>query len=44
MSLLSIGKNVFSENGIRIPVFWEQKEDEVIELGGTKLYVATLHY
>lgn len=45
MSLLSASTdNVFTQNGIRIPIFWEQKEDEVIEAGGTKLYKATLYY
>lgn len=44
MSMLNITSNVFTKNGYQIPVFWEQKEDEIEDIGGTKLYKTTLLY
>jgi len=44
MSMISVTQNVFTDNGFKIPVFWEQTQDAVEEYGGTKLYKSTLHY
>lgn len=44
MSMISVTQNIFTQNGFKIPVFWEEKEDMVEEYGGTKLYKAVLYY
>jgi hypothetical protein len=42
--MISVTQNIFTQNGFKIPVFWEEKEDMVEEYGGTKLYKAVLYY
>jgi hypothetical protein len=44
MGMLSTTKNVFSENGIKLPIFWEQTQDEIVEVGNTFLYKSSLFY
>lgn len=44
MSMLNVTTNVFTQNGYKIPVFWEQLADDVVDLGNTRLYKASLLY
>ena len=45
MSMINVfDDNIFRQSGYKIPVFWEQLPDEVLDIGGTKVYKVTLTF
>jgi len=35
---MQISWDPFRQKGLQLPIFWEQKEDDVLEIGGTTVY------
>lgn len=44
INYMQISWDPFRQKGLQLPIFWEQKEDDVLEIGGTTVYRIQLNY
>ena len=44
INYMQISAPLFAEKGLQLPIFWEQKPDEVVDIGGTTQFHIQLQY